>query len=68
MKVKLKKQKNEFKPIKMEIVFECQEEINDLYNRINLSAAVVERETGEQYLHSRDYSSWVIYEQLKNLI
>tara|TARA_B110000285_G_scaffold175884_1_gene197339 strand:- start:305 stop:514 length:210 start_codon:yes stop_codon:yes gene_type:complete len=69
MKVKVKKQKKEFKPIKMEIVFESQEEINDLYNRVN-SIVYVEGnlEPIGGFLEAGDANSWEIYEQLKKLI
>lgn len=69
MKVKVKKQKKEFNPIKMEIVFESQEEINDLYNRVNANV-YVERDldTIGGFLEAGDANSWEIYEQLKKLI
>ena len=67
MKVKVKKQKKEFPPIKMEIVFESQEEINDLYNRVNAHSPTVSQEIGK-VLENGDADSWEIYEQLKKLI
>ena len=69
MKVKVKKQNEEFKPIKMEIVFESQEEINDLYNRVN-SNVYVERDLKSigGFLEAGDADSWEIYQQLKKLI
>jgi|TARA_R110000744_G_scaffold350702_1_gene456413 hypothetical protein len=57
MKVKIKKQKKNFQPIKMEVVFESQEEINDLYNRVNINHDI-----------KTIRGSWEIYEQLKKLI
>ena len=68
MKVKVKKQKKEFKPIKMEIVFESQEEINDLYNRVNSSVYVEGNEPIGGFLEVGNAISWEIYEQLKKLI
>ena len=69
MKVKVKKQNEGFKPIKMEIVFESQEEINDLYNRVNASI-YEERNLAPigDWLEAGDGDSWGIYEQLKKLI
>ena len=66
MKVKVKKQNEEFEPIKMEIVFESQEEINDLYNRVNASICNLEPSGG--LLEAGGANSWGIYEQLKKLI
>lgn len=66
MKVKLKEQSEGFKPIKMQIVFESQEEINDLYNRVNADSTTLYQ--GEAVLYNGDESSWKIYEQLKRLI
>tara|TARA_R110000796_G_scaffold43357_1_gene106614 strand:+ start:1597 stop:1803 length:207 start_codon:yes stop_codon:yes gene_type:complete len=68
MKVKVKNQKKEFQPIEMKIVFETQAEINDLYNRVNISLAQIKLLTGEEYRNSIEQSSWVIFEQLKKLI
>tara|TARA_R110000787_G_scaffold75008_1_gene166403 strand:+ start:1564 stop:1770 length:207 start_codon:yes stop_codon:yes gene_type:complete len=68
MKVKVKKQKKEFKLIKMEIVFESQEEINDLYNRVNIDANIIRTGTGVGFKENGDESSLEIYEQLKKLI
>ena len=68
MKVKVKKQKKEFNPIKMEIVFESQEEINDLYNRVNIDANIIRTGTIRGFKENGDESSWEIYEQLKKLI
>tara|TARA_R110000737_G_scaffold80177_1_gene112328 strand:+ start:610 stop:819 length:210 start_codon:yes stop_codon:yes gene_type:complete len=67
MKVKVKKQKNVFKPIEMTIVFESQEEINDLYNRINVSDFVIEETMGLNVLEHDNYCSGLIYEQIKSL-
>ena len=66
MKVKLKEQSEGFKPIKMQIVFESQEEINDLYNRVNADSCTISQ--GGAVLENGDKSSWEIYEQLKKLI
>ena len=68
MKVKVKKQKNVFKPIEMTIVFESQEEINDLYNRVNIDANIIRTGTIRGFKENGDESSWEIYEQLKKLI
>lgn len=57
MKVKIIEQKKNFQPIKMEVVFESQEEINDLYNRVNINHDI-----------KTIRNSWEIYEQLKKLI
>ena len=69
MRVKLKEQSEGFKPIKMEIVFESQEEINDLYNRVNANVyAERNLEPIGGFLEAGDANSWGIYEQLKKLI
>ena len=67
MKVKVKKQKKEFKLIKMTIVFESQEEINDLYNRVSVSDFVIEEAMGLNVLEYDNYCSRLIYEQIKSL-
>ena len=41
MTVRLKEQSEGFKSIKMEIVFDSQEEINDLYNRVNADSRTI---------------------------
>ena len=74
MKVKINKQKKNFQPIKMEIVFESQEEINDLYNRVNVSANIIRTGVTTGFGVTTDFkengekNSWEIYEQLKKLI
>jgi uncharacterized membrane protein len=67
MTVKLKEQKKGFKPIEMTIVFESQEEINDLYNRVNVSDFVIEEAMGFSLLKYDNYCSRLIYEQIKSL-
>ena len=68
MKVKVKKTKKEFKPIKMEIVFESQEEINDLYNRVVISGTEIRERASFIYKEAGLENSWGIYAQLKNLV
>ena len=74
MKVKLKKQKKNFQPIKMEIVFESQEEINDLYNRVNVSANIIRTGVTAGFGVTTDFKenggndSWEIYNKLAELI
>jgi hypothetical protein len=67
MKVELKKQSKNFTPIKMTIVFESQEEINDLYNRVTVSDFVIEEGMDLNLLNYDNYCSRLIYEQIKGL-
>tara|TARA_R110000868_G_scaffold122655_1_gene325096 strand:+ start:442 stop:648 length:207 start_codon:yes stop_codon:yes gene_type:complete len=68
MKVKIKKQKKNFQPIKMEVVFESQEEINDLYNRVNINNDIIRTEITRGFKENGEKNSWEIYEQLTKLI
>ena len=68
MKVKIKKQKKNFQPIKMEVVFESQEEINDLYNRVNILDDIIRTQITRDFKENGEKNSLEIYEQLKKLI
>ena len=68
MKVKIKKQKKNFQPIKMEVVFESQEEINDLYNRVNINDDIIRTQITRGFKENGEKNSLEIYEQLKKLI
>tara|TARA_R110002153_G_scaffold261993_1_gene422651 strand:+ start:513 stop:722 length:210 start_codon:yes stop_codon:yes gene_type:complete len=67
MILELNEKNKRFKPIEITIVFESQEEINDLYNRVNVSDFVVEEAMGSKLLEYDSYCSRLIYEKIKNL-
>ena len=68
MIVKHLKNKKKFKPITIKITFESQEEINDLYNRVNISQFTVEDQCGEYYKFNGDCVSQELYEILSELV
>jgi hypothetical protein len=68
MKVKNLQNKGEFKPKTIKITFESQEEINDLYNRVNLRSYVVEEQCGESFRFNGDCVSQELYNVLRKLV
>ena len=70
MKVELEEQVKEFKPIKLTITIETEEELCSLWHRLNASKATVLKDSGSHYLKhgvSTNHVLWCRLEELVNV-
>jgi hypothetical protein len=68
MKVELEEQVKEFKPIKLTITIETEEELCSLWHRLNAAQATVLKSSGSHYLKHGVITSYELWEKLENLV
>ena len=68
MIVEVEDQAKEFKPIKLTITIETEEELCSLWHRLNASDQKVLKVSGSHYLKHGVITSYELWEKLENLV
>ena len=68
MKVELEEQVKEFKPIKLTITIETEEELCSLWHRLNASIDAVLLDSGYHYLKYGVISDYELWNRLEELV
>tara|TARA_R110002167_G_C12681596_1_gene651532 strand:- start:369 stop:596 length:228 start_codon:yes stop_codon:yes gene_type:complete len=68
MKVEVEDQVKEFKPIKLTITIETEEELCSLWHRLNAAKDTFSKDSGSHYLKHGVISDYVLWHRLEELV